>query len=131
MTRPVALVVGPWRHATPEDHERRHQVTRDLLAAGWCPVFLPPCLAPYLDDEDHEQRRVALECSEAFVRCVARDPEAVMVVVVVGVGSHPSHGMARDLRAWQDAGRGDVVFTRGDWASALAAMRPRLTGEAL
>ena len=52
MTRPIALIVAPWRNATKADRHERERVSLELLGAGWCPLFLPLCLEWALDDRD-------------------------------------------------------------------------------
>jgi lipopolysaccharide export system ATP-binding protein len=70
--RPVALVIAPYKTATPEERSQTFRAANHLTALGWCPVFLPWALEKVLDDDRPEQRSIALECSAGFVATVAR-----------------------------------------------------------
>jgi len=99
MSRPIALVVAPFRSRTEGEAERTDRAIEELLGAGFVPVFLPYALDRFLDDDDEAGRAVALEASEAFVRRIASSPRGVALFVLRG---RRSEGMRRDEQAWCD-----------------------------
>lgn len=132
--RPVALVVGTWRDATPEDHKRMDLILTRLLERGWAPLFYPRAflapprailgvpgvpMPPLLDDTKRDQRAVALECSQAMVRALAQSRHPVDMFV----DRHgASEGMWLDIAEWARATGGTPVYdapTGEGWEARL------------
>lgn len=130
---PIALVVGPWRDATRDDHLRMEVALADLLTAGWAPIFYPLALENVLDDHDPEQRGQALAASESLVRQLARAQVAGVAVglfvVEPGDGLH-SEGMRRDLCAWSSEGAGWIYYLRDEGVETLRAYRDQAVARA-
>jgi hypothetical protein len=97
--RPVALVIAPFKTATNEEKAQTIRAVHHLLAHGWTPVFLPWALDKALDDQRPEQRRIALECSSAFVQTVAMN----LRNAAFQVGARVTEGMQRDIADWVSA----------------------------
>jgi len=97
MTRPVALVIAPYKTATSEEKAQTFRAVAHLAAHGWCPVFLPWALDKILDDQREEQRAIALECSSGFVTSLAKD----LRNAAFQVGARITAGMEQDIADWQ------------------------------
>lgn len=107
MNRPIALVIAPFKTATPDEIAQRDRAIRELLDLGWCPIFLPYALQGALDDHDPAQRDSALQCSDAFVRLCARDPMCQAFLV----GHRMTEGVQKDIDTW--------VIMRGRYPARL------------
>jgi hypothetical protein len=121
----LAVLIAPFRTETVEERHFREKATAALLKRGWCPIFVPLALADVLDDGDPEQRACALRCSDAFLRTVALDPDAAIIVL----GCRRTEGMELDLATWWDAG-GKTAFYVEDRQSPLPSARGPLTADA-
>lgn len=102
MTRPLALVIGPWRHRSLADDSTMDLVLSRLVRAGWAPVFYPRALGAVLSDHVYEERDAALACSQALVEALARAGADLFVVHPSG-GRLATEGMEADLAAWRKA----------------------------
>lgn len=96
--RPIALVIAPFKTATREEKAATLDACYALLDKGYLPIFLPWALGELLDDHDPEERALALECSRAFVKRIARDRDTQAFVV----GERLTEGMVRDIGDWID-----------------------------
>ena len=94
----VAVLIAPFATATQQEQEAVRRVQRVLIGLGRIPVWFPDVLCPLLNDDDPEERAVALRASEAFVRFVAAGGGEAHVI-----GDRVTEGMARDLKAWEEA----------------------------
>jgi hypothetical protein len=90
-TRQLLYVCAPWRTRTPEEEAATTAAIRWALKWGWCPVWAPSLLAPFLEDEDPDQRAVALRCAVALLAAC----DGVLVV-----GERRTDGMRYELEAW-------------------------------
>ena len=92
----VAVLIAPFATATQQEQESVRRVQRVLIGLGRIPVWFPDVLCPLLNDDDPEERAVALRASEEFVRFVAAGGGEAHVV-----GDRVTEGMDLDLKAWK------------------------------
>ena len=97
----LVLLIAPWRERTPQSTARMETVKRELVQAGLCPLFLPHAIGDVLNDNDPDQRALALRLSRMFVATLATIPDCE----AVQLGERLTEGMAIDVQAWVDAGR--------------------------
>lgn len=97
----LVLLIAPFQHATVNDVRTLEKVKRSLVMEGRVPLFLPHAMAGVLDDENPDERPLALVLSRLFVTTLAQLPE----VECLRIGDRITEGMEIDLQAWQDAGR--------------------------
>lgn len=98
----LVLLIAPYRWSTDSDRLRLDMIKRELVLEGKVPLFLPHAMAGILDDEHPDERPLALVLSRLFVTTLAQLPD----VECWQVGDRITEGMAVDLQAWEDAGRG-------------------------
>jgi hypothetical protein len=105
MNRLIALIVAPFKDRTQEEEQRTDEAIARLVRQGWCPVFLPYALQRALHDGVPEERVVALECSDAFTRALARQGASCFVLY-----GRVTEGMKLDLDVWEK------VQGKGQWS---------------
>lgn len=94
----LAILIAPFATATPDEREAVRVLQEHLIRVGCVAIWPPDVLGPVLDDNDPDERRVALLASAVLVEAVARvGGEAHLI------GKRCTEGMRSDLAVWRGA----------------------------
>lgn len=103
----LAVVIAPYATATDRERAAIRALQCALARKGVVTIFLPDATAPYMDDEQQEQRQRGLSASEELVRLVAQGGGDVHIL-----GDRITEGMRRDMDAWSKATPRTATFHR-------------------
>ena len=97
-TRPVALLIAPWRGISEKMKGRIEGSLFWLLKAGYSPIFYPFVLEHLLSDGHTEGRQRALDASKSVVKALALGGAHCFAL-----RGRVSEGMLLDEKAWRAA----------------------------